>query len=283
MYITIGIGTMLLGSWVLVSPVEEDNLRPIQPTPPPIAAAPQSEMNANQYGGLQGLGYQGYGGFRSQEDGSRYGPRANQPPAHAQPGGTGMPASPTDSFQGAGGLPLPPTADPASRQPPQGQTQPGAMDQAYGSAGTQMPMAPTAAARPAPSSYSPGRSYSSTMQQPSSGGGLSSFGGGSQTTQKAFSAVNPYSSGVSPYMNLFRNDTSAGTIDNYTTLVRPALEQRAANQQFNMDIYGLERRARIQQHSLQQMQQRERTLQGVGTPQYYMNYGGFYGNQGYGP
>lgn len=82
-------------------------------------------------------------------------------------------------------------------------------------------------------------------------------------------------------MNLFRNDTDAGTIDNYTSLVRPALEQRAANQRFNMDIYGLERRARIQQHSLQQMHQTERTLQGVGTPQYYMNYGGYY-NSPYG-
>ena len=82
-------------------------------------------------------------------------------------------------------------------------------------------------------------------------------------------------------MNLFRSDTDAGTIDNYTSLVRPALEQRAANQRFNMDIYGLERRARIQQHSLQQMQQQERTLQSVATPQYYMNYGGYY-NSPYG-
>ena len=81
-------------------------------------------------------------------------------------------------------------------------------------------------------------------------------------------------------MNLFRNDTSGGTIDNYTTLVRPALEQQAANQRFNIDIYGLERNARIQQHSLHQMQSTERVLQGVATPQYYMNYGGYYGGYG---
>ncbi len=40
--------------------------------------------------------------------------------------------------------------------------------------------------------------------------------------QKAFAGFQQQS-GVSPYMNLYRRD-NLGTIDNYTTLVRPQLE-----------------------------------------------------------
>ena len=54
-------------------------------------------------------------------------------------------------------------------------------------------------------------------------------------------------------MNLFRNDTNGGTIDNYSTYVRPALDQRSMNQQFNMDVYGLQRNQRIQDAVLQQL------------------------------
>jgi hypothetical protein len=44
-----------------------------------------------------------------------------------------------------------------------------------------------------------------------------------------------------------------------------------------MDIYGLERNARIQQHSLQQIErQNSRAPQSIGTPQFYMNYGSYY-------
>ena len=79
-------------------------------------------------------------------------------------------------------------------------------------------------------------------------------------------------------MGLFRNDTTGGTIDNYSTLVRPALDQRSMNQQFNMDIYGLERNARLQNAALQQMNRcnNSRAPQSIGTPQFYMNYGGYY-------
>jgi hypothetical protein len=102
--------------------------------------------------------------------------------------------------------------------------------------------------------------------------------GAAPGTEKAFSGYRT-PSGVSPYMNLFRRD-SMGTVDNYTTLVRPELEQRYLNQQFKSDIGGLERSTRMQGMNLQQMNQEARTLQGVGTPQYYMNYGNYY--QGYG-
>jgi len=108
-----------------------------------------------------------------------------------------------------------------------------------------------------------------------------------QPATKAFATARPYSSGGSPYMGLFRNDTSGGTIDNYSTFVRPALDQRSMNQQFNMDIYGLDRNAKIQNELLQRFGRggNSRAPQSIGTPQFYMNYGNYYpgfGQGGYG-
>ncbi|MCE5267515.1 MAG: hypothetical protein LLG00_06480, partial [Planctomycetaceae bacterium] len=108
--------------------------------------------------------------------------------------------------------------------------------------------------------------------------------------EKVLSGNQVSSSGVSPYLQLFRNDTAGGTIDNYTTLVRPALQQQRLNQQFGADLFGLQRDSRIQQASLQRFQTNVRTLQGVSTPQFnvsgnafpgYVSPGG-YGNLGYG-
>ncbi len=275
MHITMGIGAMLLGGWVLASPVDQDNLRPVQPLPQPAITAPRPSagQSSSQYD-TRTMDEQGYKRrMLGKERGMRHGGRTDQSPSHMQQqaSGTGMPTSPTSSARGAAGLPLSPTADPTLMEG-QGAT---------GQGGPQMPVAPTSQGRPSPS-YS-GRGSSGAMQRPSSRPtSQRSSGGSSRSEQKAFSTYNPFSSGVSPYMNLFRRDTSGGTVDNYTTLVRPALEQRAANQRFNMDIFGLERRARLQQHSLQRMEQTDRTLQGIGTPQYYMNYGGYYGNSGSG-
>jgi hypothetical protein len=98
------------------------------------------------------------------------------------------------------------------------------------------------------------------------------------TVDKPFSSYRPQS-GVSPYMNLFRSHT--GGADNYSTLVKPEIDQRFANQRFNQNIYGLERNARQQAAGLQQLnQQQMQATPGVGTPQFYMNSGG--NNPGYG-
>ena len=281
MHITMGIGAMLLGGWVLSTPVDQDNLKPVQPAPQPAVAAPRPEagQSSNQYDS-RAMDEQGYKRMLEKERGMRHRRNDNQSPSRMQrqAPGKSMPTAPTQSAQGAAGLPLSPTADPSLMER-QGQ---GAMGQPIGPGGQQMPVAPTPQGRPS-SSYSPGRGSSGAMQRPSARStARSSFGDSSRSNQKAFSSVNPFSSGVSPYMNLFRRDNALGTVDNYTTLVRPALEQRSANQRFNLDIFGLERRARIQQHSIQRMEQTERTLQGIGTPQYYMNYGGYYGNSGSG-
>lgn len=95
--------------------------------------------------------------------------------------------------------------------------------------------------------------------------------------EKAFSSFRP-TSGVSPYMNLFRvqNDT----LDNYTSLVRPQIEQRFLNQQFNRDLRGLESGYRSQGVNLQQLYRSNQTLQGVATPQYYMNTQSYYPGSG---
>jgi hypothetical protein len=95
---------------------------------------------------------------------------------------------------------------------------------------------------------------------------------------KAFADVPRFSGGVSPYMNLFRNDTNGGTIDNYSTFVRPALDQRSLNQQFNIDFFGLQRNQRIQNAALQQLGRAgySRDQRSIGTPQFYQNYGNYY-------
>ncbi|WP_460183380.1 hypothetical protein [Thermopirellula anaerolimosa] len=63
------------------------------------------------------------------------------------------------------------------------------------------------------------------------------FGGGTGvgTAGRPFSN---YSSpqAVSPYMNLFRSNSSLGTAGNYYTLVRPQIEQQRVNQQLSRQI-----------------------------------------------
>ncbi len=57
----------------------------------------------------------------------------------------------------------------------------------------------------------------------------------------ATSASRPYANysspqAVSPYLNLFRNNSSLGTAGNYYTLVRPQIEQQRVNQQLSRRI-----------------------------------------------
>jgi hypothetical protein len=62
--------------------------------------------------------------------------------------------------------------------------------------------------------------------------------------------------------------------------VRPQIEQRFLNQQFGRDIRGLENNSRTQGVNLQQLYRTNQTLQGVATPQYYMNTGNYYPGAG---
>ena len=274
MNITLGIGVMLLGGWVLNAPSNVNNLPPLQPmdeyyqsaAPARSEAAPTPTLSPRSGQSLTPPTPMNMAG---NEPGLPYPPTAAQPtPSGQQPPSANAGTTPAGARSKS--MPLAPTANPSSAEG-QGTV---ASEPAYGSGGLQMPIAPTA---PLPSAQ--GSNSASAAMPPMSSPAMSnpSFGGFAPRGQKAFSTYNPFASGVSPYMNLFR-PSSLGTVDNYTTLVRPALEQRDANQRYNMDIFGLERRARIQQESLQRMSTEQRTLQGVGTPQYYMNYGGYYGN-----
>jgi hypothetical protein len=185
----------------------------------------------------------------------------------AQPNTPGMPE-----------MPQPPTAG----QP--------AADQ---NASSRMPNAPTY--RPPTAPAPPRSSYSSyaTLEQQRQLAGTAAYRSFAPSSgpEKVYAGTQVSSSGVSPYMQLFRNDTAGGTIDNYTTLVRPQLQQQRLNQQFGVDLWGMQRENRLQQSSLLRMQENARSLQGVGTPQFYMNagnsYPGYsnpgYGNPGYGP
>ena len=190
-----------------------------------------------------------------------------------------MPSSPTDSTQGgssdASGQPMAPTA---TGTPTQGQA--GGMGSGSGmqSFGSRHPMAPTE--RRESGSQSGYRPMSNSMMadpnrrmQPMSSPPITV----PPVTDKAFSGYRT-PSGVSPYMNLFRTQT--GGVDNYTTLVRPELEQRFLNRQLGNDIRGLQNYSRTQGQTLQQLNRDARTLQGIATPQYYQNYGNYY--QGYG-
>ena len=52
-------------------------------------------------------------------------------------------------------------------------------------------------------------------------------------------------------MNLFRRDT-LGTVDNYTSLVRPQIDQNALNPQFRRDIHRLDHNTSQLQGTMQQ-------------------------------
>lgn len=77
--------------------------------------------------------------------------------------------------------------------------------------------------------------------------------GGSSRTAKPYANYTP-TSPVSPYMNLFRND-NGGAVNNYYSLVRPALDQRNTNQQTQREIQSLETTSRTQSQTLNQINQ----------------------------
>jgi hypothetical protein len=180
-----------------------------------------------------------------------------------------MPLPPTEAAS-AGAPGTPGLVPPTQPMPAEGAAGGGPAGGVYGPPMARMPMSPTYR-HPTPSSGAPPNSpYSAFSQQQTQ---LAA----AWTPQKAFNNYQPPSSSSSPYMNLFRTGTNNGTIDNYTTLVRPAFQQMSANQQINNDIFGLQRSERIHQAALQQLNPQTRSLQSVGTPQYYMNsYGGYY-------
>jgi hypothetical protein len=96
------------------------------------------------------------------------------------------------------------------------------------------------------------------------------------SSEKAFSGHRP-GPAVSPWQNLYRGQT--GGVDNYTTLVRPELEQRALNQQLNGRIGGVQGTVQRQGAGLQETQIKE----GLVNPNYFINYQGYFPGSGGAP
>jgi hypothetical protein len=183
-----------------------------------------------------------------------------------------MPSAPTDSSAGSRiGQSynfLPPTADAASA----------GSDPNGGYAGLpdrmNVPTSPTRARPGEAQSYTSMRAAEESRRLAAS---RNSASAPAQLTPKAFSSVSSQSSsGSSPYMNLYRTGNNNGTIDNYTTLVRPQLDQQGTNQKFGADIHGLENSTHIQGLNIRQLNRETQTLQGVNATQYFMNYGDYY-------
>ena len=74
---------------------------------------------------------------------------------------------------------------------------------------------------------------------------------------------------VSPYLNLYRNDSSA--LPNYQTLVRPQLQQQSVNQSQQTDI------SRLQQQLAAKGSSRQTSLPQTGHPTRFRYFSHFYG------
>jgi hypothetical protein len=263
MYIAVAVGTFLLGGWVLDSPPETED----------SSAAPQAQQQQQQSPAPMPILP------RDQSRGMTAGQRGRTPtnammrmqPQQQNP----MPLAPTESAGPDAGMNQPTAPTSGFINPMPGQSAPMAPTERRSN------MSDSGGYRP--SSYSSLGSRAPSQSMPS---GTASFmtppatavPQATATQEKAFSGYRA-SSGISPYMNLFRRD-NGGTVDNYTTLVRPESEQRFLNQRFGNDIRGLQNSTRTQGINLQNLNQQNRTLQGVGTPQYYMNYGNYYPSSG---
>jgi hypothetical protein len=79
---------------------------------------------------------------------------------------------------------------------------------------------------------------------------------------------------TSPYMNLYRR--GAGDSDNYTTLVRPLVEQQHENRVFGGEIRGLQSATRLQTSALYKLGKQPQTQAGTTAPEYFMNYRDYY-------
>lgn len=270
MHVAVAVGTMLLGSWVLGAPTDEEGVMPeelqlqTQGTntrpPTPYMSTPRP-TRADR---LQGRKMAGAAGDKQDQDAVQK-QAISRAARLMQP----IPVAPTDpnalqtTSEGASTMGM------SNRVASQG---PGA----YATPGAPLP--PTQ--RQSFSGGTDNRPLVRNILDQTRGSAFLSNSGGAMQDQvpaKAFAGFRP-TSGVSPYMNLFR--TQGDLLDNYTSLVRPAIEQRFLNQQFNRDLRGLENNSRTQGVNLQQLYRSNQTLQGVETPQFYMNYQSYYPGSG---
>jgi hypothetical protein len=267
MHIAITMGLFLLGGWAVDSPSPDDSAatEPAQtrqaapsnsaPSSTPTTSGARTPISNRLQNPEQMAASKGASGPSSSAEREGLSPKIPLNPTESRGVGAAGPIAPTSPFDSTKrAVPLAPTS--SMFFPPSGA---GAQQSRTSAAGMMSPMM-----RNAPSA-SP------------------------QLLDKPFTGYRPQS-GVSPYSLLFQRNGQ--TNDNYSNLVRPQLEQRNLNQQFNNNIYGLERNtSQIQQTMLQQANQPQRgTAQGIATPQFQnMGAGGqsgmqnYYPGQGFGP
>jgi hypothetical protein len=290
MNIAMGIGILLVGGWVLNSPGDEvvqnaaqepaATTAPIVPSEQGTRRLPPPQAQATQPGNEQ---------YRRNPESALPGvPSEHRRAARLQTGGgaalpDNMPVVPTEVDSSSGGRLsgwMPPTS--TGQMLRSGRIGAAAnRDSSTNVAWARMPVSPTsrsigsaAAGLAATPRYAVSPGSSGTYATSGYATSASASAAPQSLPEKPFSAYRSMP-GVSPYLNLFRNDTSLGTIDNYTTIVRPELEQRYFNQQIRRDVRGLERDSRAQGAALQQMGV-PRSPQGIATPQYYLNYGNYF-------
>ncbi len=219
-------------------------------------------------------------GSQAYQPGSQaYQPGSRQPPMNSN---SVLPVTPTEQVRSTTlaiiGMPSVPTATLADTNI---DALAEAANQARGPGGAVIPGAPTGQQTYAPRTYQSSQYNDMDQMRMQS---LSNTHPGfvpTQAIEKPLANAQLNSNGVSAWMNLYRNNHDNGVVNNYYTLVKPALDQRSMNQQFNLDIYGVERSNRIQSAELKDLNStNQRQLQSYGTPQFYMNTGPYY--PGYG-
>jgi len=79
---------------------------------------------------------------------------------------------------------------------------------------------------------------------------------------------------ISPYMNLYRND-GLGAVNNYYSLVKPQLDQRAYNQRLQTQVQSLENTTRVQSQELNRLNPYATPASGA-LPAQFMNLQNYY-------
>ena len=77
-------------------------------------------------------------------------------------------------------------------------------------------------------------------------------------------------------MNLFRDSSRYGEVDNYNTLVKPRLEQQRNNQQTQWDLNSLRSQSNMQGMQLRDLNRRTDARQGATGRSSYKNYLDYY-------
>jgi len=266
MSMAIGIGTLLLGAWVL--PSVEEPLADL-PSQPQAFGTPTQKP-----GSRQGTGPAETGGSY------RYG--TGQTSRGLRQGGddTTVPIPPTDPSLTAPESPWgAPTQNlPGGQAYPYGTRRPSA----EGAAGPSKSRAPPSRSRSATGAGHPtsrvGAQLTPQQQQQQQARLEMMLPKTMPATGRASKQFDAYSAPptVSPYLNMFRTNLSGQPADNYNTWVRPQIEQNRKSHVIGGEIRGLQSAARVQGSVLQRLGKKTETIGGTMAPEYFQNFKDYY-------